>query len=263
VRSHPWFRVSIAASALALVGAAAIPTAAAGAASGARPVRPGTSVTIAGITCTAGPLLRQKRVVYLAVPASCGGLDPGKSQNGCTESNAPVGIPVQVRGARHRSVLVYDSFARMQSIGTKGKRLCDFNDLALVRINRLDLGRVSAAIDGKHAPTGLLTRSPASGRSMTVGSHAATTGASHDGGWESDFMTTASLSATDVGSVAVVGARVFGMLTVLPGSMLSELPISTPVSPPAEVYSLAKALQFLKKAPGFHHVSLLKVGEKV
>jgi hypothetical protein len=221
------------------------------------------SVTIADQTCTAGPLLHQRKALYIAVPASCGGTSPGNVQNGCSGANAPLNIPVKIQGARHRGLLVYDSFARMQSLGTSSSRACQDNDLALVRINRRDLGRVTAAINGGRAPNGVRAHAPASGRSMTLGSHAATTGASHQGGWEYDVSTTASLSAADVGSAGVVGGRVLGMLTVLPNDMLSQLPIGAGLAPPAEVYSLAKALKFLRKAPGFRHVSLLKAGQRI
>jgi hypothetical protein len=262
MRLRPWSHVLLTPIALLLVGVAtAIPaTAAPAAASGgaAHPVHPGRAVSLAGVTCTAGPVLRQGATLYLAIPASCGGIDPGSTQNGCTQADAPVGIPVKIAGARHHGRLAYDSFTRMQSIGTKSSRLCEFNDLALVEINRADRGRVTAAIDGANAPTGVSAHAPAGGRKLTLGSHAVTAGASHHGGWEYDVNGTTSLSVTDVGTVALAGSKVLGMLTVLPGDMTAALPISTPASPPAEVYSLAKALQFLRKAPGFHHVTLLK-----
>jgi hypothetical protein len=247
---------------LTVAGVAAATPNAVAAGSAGHPIRPGVSVRIADQTCTAGPLLHQRKTVYIAVPASCGGTGPGVTQNGCVEANAPLNIPVKVQGARHRALLVYDSFARMQSIGTSSSRVCQDNDLALVRINPRDLGRVTAGINGGRAPSGVRAHPPASGRSMTLGSHPATVGAAHQGGWEYDVTTTASLSSSDVGSAGVVGGRVLGMLTVLPSNMVSQLPI-VGVMAPAEVYSLAKALQFLRKAPGFHHVTLLKAGERI
>jgi hypothetical protein len=263
VRLRPKRHLFIAPIALGLIGAVAAAPISTAFAATSHPIRPGVSVTIAGTRCTAGPVLRQKAKVYVAIPASCGGISPGKVQDGCTEANAPIGVPVQINGARHAGVLVYDSFARMQSLGTRSKRLCDDNDLALVQVDSRDRARVAPSIDGKHAPTGASRRALAQGRTLTLGSHAATAGASHQGGWEYDVNSTATLSATDVGSSALVGRKLLGMLTVVPGSMVPSLPISAAVSPTAKVYSFAKALQFLRKTPGFHHVSLVKIGEHV
>jgi hypothetical protein len=272
VRSSSWSRVLIVAAAMSLIGAVAASSVPAGAATAARapahPIRPGTAVTMSGITCTAGAVLRQKATVYVAIPASCAGVAPGTYQDGCSEPEAPTGTPARVVGARHRAILVYDSFTRMEKLGTAqvhttaGHRLCHYNDLALVQLNKHDRARVAGAIDGMRAPTSVRQHGPASGRRMTIGRGAATAGASHQGGWVYDVTPSASLVATDVGSAGVVGGKELGMLTVLPAGTLSTLPFGTPVTSPAQVYNLHKALLFLRKAPGFHHVTLLAAGER-
>lgn len=278
MRSRLWLRMFIVPSAAALIGTVAVclvavAPSAAGATTSAKaanhPIRPGTSVTIAGVTCTAGAVLHQKSTVYIAIPASCAGVFTGKYQNGCPEAEAPIGTPADVAGARHQAILTYNSFTEMQSLGTAhhhnaaSRRLCHYNDLALFKLNPHDRARVAGSIAGMHAPTSVSHHGPASGRKMTLGSHQGTAGASHEAGWVYDVTPSGSLSANDVGSAGVYGGRAFGMLTVLPHGTIPVSPANALVGSPAEVYSLHKALLFLRKTRGFHHVSLLAAGEHV
>jgi hypothetical protein len=233
--------------------------------SGSHPIRPGTTVTISGITCTAGAILHQGRTVYVAIPASCAALPTslGKVQNGCRQSAlAPTGTPAKIGGAKHRGVLKYASFTRMQGSGHQTADGCHFNDLALIKLDPRDRARVSGALAGTHAPTAVRPQPPASGGHLELGNDSATAGASHQGGWVLDVTTNATLRAADVGSPAVRAGKVFGMLTVLPVSMVPMLPVNAVGGSPARVYSLHKALHFLHRVKGFRHVDLLRAGDR-
>jgi hypothetical protein len=223
-----------------------VPGAAATTAAGS--IHPGVSVTFGGVTCEAGAILHRGHTEFLAIPASCGGIDPGKVQDGCAEAETPAGIPVQIGGARHRGIVVYNSFTEMQLEGVTSSTKCYHNDLALVRIDPRDASRVSSRIPGMSAPRHIAAGSPKSGSHMTVGRAAATAGASHDHGWEQDFTSLANLGTTDVGASVMSANHLVGMLIVVPSGLLLKAP--------AEVYSFAKALHLLHRVRGFHHVQL-------
>jgi hypothetical protein len=212
-------------------------------------------VTFAGITCRAGAILHQGTRVFVAVPASCGGIEPGKVQDGCAEAEAPLGVPVHIAGARHHGTLVYNSFTEMQLHGVRSPTRCYYNDLALVRVNRHVYSRVSGAIPGTAGPRRVSGLRPAAGAQMTAGSDPATAGRGHHHGWERDVTVVGDPAPSDVGEPVMSGNHLLGMLTVLPSGVL--------VAAPGEVYSLAKALEQLHKVPGFRHVTLLRAGQRV
>jgi hypothetical protein len=239
------------------VSAALLPAVAGypGAAAATSGVHPGVRVTFGDVTCTVGAILHQRHTLYAAIPASCGGIDAGKVQDGCAEAESPVGIPVDIAGARHPGTLVYNSFTQMQLHGVQNPTKCYYDDLALVKIDPRDAGRVSGAIPGVDpAPKRVARTGPAAGTGMSVDGGAATAGSRHHHGWEQDFTTLGALSQEDVGSPVVVGNHLLGMLIVLPTGLL--------VKSPAEVYSLAKAMKQLHKTPGYRHVVLLRAGQR-
>ncbi len=217
-------------------------------------IHPGVAVTFGGITCKAGAIMRQGARLYVAIPASCAGIQPGVLQDGCAAAETPIGIPVHIAGARHHGTLVYNSFTEMQLHGVTDKTMCDYNDLALVRINRRDASRVSGAIPGSKAPQQVTAARPTSGTAMTVNRAPATAGATHHHGWEHDFTTLAALGPADVGAPVVFANQLVGMLTVLPSGLVAKSP--------AETYSLAKAMWQMHKVAGFRHVVLLRAGQR-
>jgi hypothetical protein len=226
-------------------GAAASPT--------APGIHPGSSVTFGDVTCKAGAVLRQGHRLYLAIPASCGGIDPGKVQDGCAEAESPLGLPVKIGGAKHNGTLVYNSFTEMQLHGVQNPTLCYYNDLALVRIDPRDATRVSGQIPGMQAPRRVAGASP-SGAAVSMGSSSGTAGARHHHGWEQDVNSIAMFNTTDVGSPTIRNNRLVGMLIVLPAGLL--------IKSPAQVYNFAKAMRQLHKVRGYRHVTLLRAGQR-
>jgi hypothetical protein len=215
-------------------------------------IHPGSSVTFGDVTCQAGAVMRQGHALYLAIPASCGGIDPGKVQDGCAEPETPIGVHVRIGGARHHGTLVYNSFTQMQLHGVRSPTLCYYNDLALVRLDRRDASRVSGRIPGMRAPSRIASSSP-SGAALVVGSRPATAGAHHHGGWEQDISGAESFTTADVGAPTIRNNRLVGMLTVLPAGLIMKSA--------AEIYSFSRAVRQLHKVAGFHRVKLLRAGQ--
>lgn len=217
-------------------------------------VHPGSSVSFGDETCEVGALMHEGRKVYAAIPASCGGIDLGKKQDGCAEAETPVGVPVKLGGASRHGTLVYNSFTEMQLHGQTKSAPCWSNDLALVQLSGKDAGRASGRIPGLHAPSRIASAGLAAGAAITIGSHPATVGAASYHGWAHAATTSASFATSDVGAPVVHGSHLIGMLTVIPAGVLVK---SAP-----EFYSLAKAMTQLHKVRGFRHVTLLRASQR-
>jgi hypothetical protein len=239
-------RLVLAVSALValLPAAVGLPGSAAAAATGS--IHPGVTVAFGGVTCTAGPVLRSGKTVYLAIPASCGGIDEGKIQDGCVEAESPVGSPVTIAGAKYRGILAYNSFSRMQLHGVHNPTRCYYNDLALVRINAKDRSRVSGHIAGVSSQK---VSAPKAGTAVRIGSSSATAGSKHHSGWELDVTLTGTVSKTQIGTAAVQGGQVVGMLNAIPQGLI---PMGT-----SDVFSLSKELTAARRAPGLRHLELV------
>jgi hypothetical protein len=223
-------------------------------AAGAGAIHPGGEVNFGGISCEIGAVLRQGKAVYLAVPASCGGIDLGKVQEGCDEPVSPLGVPVSIQGAKHRGKLVYSSFTTMQGEGVRNSNRCYYDDLALVRVDRRDRHLVSASIPNVGTPRGLVTRWPGSGTGLRLGTASATAGSTHHDGWELDASTMSTFSTWQAGAPATIGNKLVGMLIVLPKGPIPDVPL---MQSPAEVYNLARSIRELRRTAGFHHVHLV------
>lgn len=142
---------------VAVAGAAAgsttsaIPWAAAGNAA----VHPGVMTFTAGAQCTSDFVFTDGSGVYLGQAAHCAGTGGSTETNGCTASSLPLGSPVQVTGASKPGRLVYSSWRTMQSIGEKDPNACAYNDLALIKIDPADVGKVNPSIPSLGGPTGI------------------------------------------------------------------------------------------------------------
>lgn len=221
-------------------------------AAGSKPIHPGVSVNYGDVTCTVGAVLRKGHRVFLAVPASCGGVELGKTQDGCSAPQSPKGSPVSIQGAKHPGKLVYSSYSQMQLHGVRSPTRCYYNDLSLVRVDRRDRGRVSAAIPGVGVPQRVLKTLPAKGTALQIGTTSGTAGTTNHKGWELDLNSpTGMFKSTDCGSSVTAGRNLVGMLLILPKGAAPGLQ-----SPP-ETYNLWRALRYLRHTPGFHHIHLM------
>jgi hypothetical protein len=239
---------------LATVASFAVGASDAGAAA-AKTIHPGVAVNYGDVTCTVGLVLRAGPRVFLGVPASCGGISLGKKgQDGCSSPQTPVGAPVSIEGARHNGKLVYSSFSQMQLHGDTNPRRCYYNDLALVRVDRRDRARVSAAIPGVGVPQRVAAKLPADGTALQFGRSAGTAGATHFRGWEVDLDSpTGMFRKPDCGSPVTVGRTLVGLLLVLPKGPIPMVPAA---QEPAQTYNLSRSIHYLRQQAHFHRVHL-------
>jgi hypothetical protein len=223
----------------------------------AKTIHPGVAVNYGDVTCTVGAVLRAGHRVFLAVPASCGGIALGKAdQDGCSSPQTPVGSPVSIQGAKHRGRLVYSSHSQMQLRGDVNPSRCYYNDLALVRVNRHDRARVSAAIPGVGVPSRVVAKLPSNGSALRVGATSAEAGATHRNGWELDLSSpTAMWKKADCGSPVTIGKRLVGMLLVLPKGPIPGAPVAQAA---AQTYNLSRAIKYLRTTPHFHHAHVVR-----
>lgn len=217
-------------------------------------VHPGVTVTIAGVKCVAGFVVKQRHRVFLTVPASCSGVSDGQPVDGCASAQVPVGLKVRIQGARHRGTIAYSSFAAMQLSGESRVNRCANNSLTLIRIDRRDLRRTNPSLPVLGGPAGLDPAATAAPTQLTVLLSGAATAAQATSttaaGWAHGVVIDGEADNLSVGSPVVDGAgKAVGMVTVVPFHGLAG---------ESTVSDLARELRALRHTPGFHHVHLVK-----
>ncbi len=118
-------------------------------------IHPGVQVFTEGAQCTANFVYQDASNVYLGQAAHCSGTGAATDTDGCDSGSLPIGTPVDVTGADHPGTLVYSSWLTMQSKGESDADTCAFNDLALIKIDPADLGKVNPSVPQFGGPTGL------------------------------------------------------------------------------------------------------------
>lgn len=217
-------------------------------------VHPGVTVTIAGVKCVAGFIVKQRHRVFLTLPASCSGVSDGQPVDGCVSAQVPVGLKVPIEGARHRGTIAYSSFTEMQLSGERRINRCTNNSLTLIRIDRRDVKRTNPSLPVLGGPTGLQPDATAAPGQLTVLlSGAATTAQATSttaGGWAHGLVIDGQADNLSVGSPVVdPDGKAVGMVTVVPFHGLAG---------ESTVSDLARELRALRRTPGFHHVHLVK-----
>ena len=152
-------RRSLAVLVCALVVACVAPAAASAAPTWApasnAPIHPGVMTFTEGAQCTANFVFYDASDVYIGQAAHCSGTDGNTATNGCEAGTLPTGTPVEVDGASQPGSIVYSSWVTMQSNGEADADTCQYNDLALVKLNPADYGKVNPSIPFWGGPTGL------------------------------------------------------------------------------------------------------------
>ena len=120
-------------------------------------IHPGVQLFTDGAQCTANFVFADATAVYIGQAAHCSSTGAATDTNGCTAQSLPIGTPVDITGADHPGTLVYNSWLTMQSAGEADPDTCAFNDLALVKIDPADVGKVNPSIPFWGGPTGLDT----------------------------------------------------------------------------------------------------------
>ncbi len=145
--------------ALSIAGALAVPAVANAAPSWApastAPVHPGVQTFTDGAQCTANFVYYDASNVYIGQAAHCSGTGSSTDTNGCSSASLPLGTPVQVTGASKPGTMVYNSWLAMKAAGEKDANTCQYNDLALVKLDPADAAKVNPSIPFWGGPTKL------------------------------------------------------------------------------------------------------------
>jgi hypothetical protein len=110
-----------------------------------------------GAQCTSNFIYTDASNVYIGQAAHCSGTGGNTETNGCTSGSLPVGTPVEVDGSSRPGTMVYNSWLTMQSKGEANPDTCQYNDLALVRLDPADVPNVNPSVPGFGGPTGVGT----------------------------------------------------------------------------------------------------------
>ena len=118
-------------------------------------IHPGVMTFTQGAQCTSNFVLTDASSVYLGQAAHCSGTGGATETNGCNSGSLPVGTAVELDGASRPGTMVYNSWLTMQARGEADPNTCEYNDLALVRIDPADVGNVNPSVPGFGGPTGV------------------------------------------------------------------------------------------------------------
>jgi hypothetical protein len=124
---------------------------------GSAPVHPGVQTHTQGAQCTSNFVFQEGSTVFLGQAAHCSGTGEATETDGCTSASLPIGTAIEVAGASKTGTLAYNSWLAMQASGESDPDTCAYNDLALVRLDPADLGRVNPSVPGYGGPAGIGT----------------------------------------------------------------------------------------------------------
>ena len=137
--------------------------AAAWAPAGSAAIHPGVQLITAGAQCTANFIYSDSGNVYIGQAAHCSGTGGNTATNGCTSGTLPVGTAVTISGASKPGLMVYNSWATMQANHEADANTCQYNDLALVKIDPADVANVNPSVPYYGGPAGVNTTGTAVG----------------------------------------------------------------------------------------------------
>jgi hypothetical protein len=191
-------------------------------------IHPGVQTFTDGAQCTANFVYYDASNVYLGQAAHCSGTGSSTDTNGCTAGTLPEGTPVQVSGADQPGTMVYNSWAEMQRLGEKDPDTCQYNDLALVRVDPADAGKVNPSIPFWGGPTGVTGTVSNRDKVLSYGNSSLRLGVSQlspkqgvqvtqdSGGWNHEVYTASPGIPGDSGSAFVdARCRAFGVLSTV------------------------------------------------
>jgi hypothetical protein len=144
------------AATLAIAAALLAPNAAsAWAPAGSATVHPGVQTYTEGGQCTSNFVFQDGSSVYLGQAAHCSSTGAQTETDGCSSGSLPLGTKVEVKGASKPATVVYNSWLAMQAGGESDESTCAYNDLALVRLDPADVGKVNPSVPGFGGPIGV------------------------------------------------------------------------------------------------------------
>jgi hypothetical protein len=129
-------------------------------------IHPGVQLFTSGSQCTANFIFGDGTNTYIGQAAHCSGTGGNTATNGCTSPSLPLGTQVQITGASKPGVLSYNSWITMQTLGEKDASTCQYNDIALVKIDPTDVGSVNPTVPYFGGPVGVNTSGTSAGDSV-------------------------------------------------------------------------------------------------
>ena len=224
---------------------------------GAATVHPGVQTETAGGQCTSNFVFRNRKTVYLGQAAHCSGTGEATETDGCTSRSRPLGTPVQIDGADKPGLLAYNSWITMQAKGETDGETCAYNDLALVRVDPADLGKINPSVPGFGGPTGVGEAGQPGATIYTYGNSSLRQGItklspkqgflleSSEAGWSHNLYTLTPGIPGDSGSGFLNSAgQAFGVLSTV---AIAPLPASNGVGDLRQELAYARAHTRLKK----------------
>jgi hypothetical protein len=191
-------------------------------------IHPGVQVFTDGAQCTANFVFYDASNVYLGQAAHCSGTGSATDTNGCDSGSLPIGTPVDVTGASKPGTLVYNSWLTMQQNGETNADTCQYNDLALIKIDPADVGKVNPSIPFWGGPTGTTGTVGAGQKVLSYGNSELRGGvtqlspkqgvelAQDSGGWNHTVYTASPGIPGDSGSAFIdAQGRAFGILSTV------------------------------------------------
>jgi hypothetical protein len=193
------------------------------------PVHPGVMTHTAGAQCTANFVYYDATDIYIGQAAHCSGTGAATDTNGCDSGSLPIGTPVTVDGASKPGTLVYNSWISMQQKGETDPDTCQYNDLALVKLDPADHGKVNPSIPFWGGPTGLDSNGTTQGEKVLSYGNSSLRGGvtqlspkegaslgSDSGGWNHQVYTVTPGIPGDSGSAFIDGAgKALGVLSTV------------------------------------------------
>jgi len=120
-------------------------------------IHPGVQTFTDGAQCTANFIFSGGGNTYIGQAAHCAGTGGNTETNGCTASTLPEGTQVTVDGATKPGTMVYSSWVRMQAEHQTNPDVCQYNDLALIKLDPADAGNVDPTVPHWGGPVGINT----------------------------------------------------------------------------------------------------------
>jgi len=121
-------------------------------------IHPGVRTVTDGAQCTANFVFASRSRTYIGQAAHCAGEGGATDTDGCATRSRRIGTPVQIEGASRPGRLAYSSWITMRRVGERDPDVCQYNDLALVRIDPADAAKIDPAIPFFGGPTAIDTR---------------------------------------------------------------------------------------------------------
>lgn len=136
-------------------------------------IHPGVQMYTEGAQCTANFVYTDgSGATYVGYSAHCAGTGEATDTNGCDAASLPLGTRVSfVEGGSlagggttvGEGTLAYSSWLTMQQRGETDEDACAYNDLALVRVDAADVGKVNPSVPFWGGPVAVGTTGTAAG----------------------------------------------------------------------------------------------------